>query len=270
MAFTIPNEADAFNADQAEPDKVDIDILVAAYARTGVVSGCAVTAQGTPDMTVVVAAGTSMVAGVSATVSAGNVTITAADATNPRIDLIVINSSGTKSATAGTAAANPVMPAIPASSAVLAAVYVPANDTTIASNQITDKRVLITGRTLDALLGADVNVTPANTYIDGPSIVLPANTIWLVWARAYVESAANSTISYKLWDGTNVGATGAFLRPPNPQTVTLFAKRAVAGADETWKISVAATAVSATNIKAALTSNGAGNNATGIMALQVA
>lgn len=143
MAFTIPNLADAGFPDQAEPDKVDIDIIVAALNRTGVVSGCAVTAQGTPDMTVAVASGTIAVAGAEVAVTSGNVTITTAHATNPRIDLVVVNNSGTKSVTAGTAAADPVMPAIPANSVVLAAVYVPANDTAINSNQITDKRMMI-------------------------------------------------------------------------------------------------------------------------------
>jgi hypothetical protein len=144
VAFTIPNEADAFHADQAEPDKVDIDILVAGLNGNGVVSGCAVTAQGTPDMTVAVAAGVTRNAdGTTATVASGNVTITTADATNPRIDLVVVSNAGVKSVTAGTAAASPVFPAIPANSVVLAAVYVPANDTTIATNQITDKRVVL-------------------------------------------------------------------------------------------------------------------------------
>lgn len=144
MPFTIPNEADAFHADQAEPDKVDIDILVAGLNGVGVVSGCAVTAQGTPDMTCAVAAGITRNAdGTTATVATGNVTITAANATNPRLDLVVVSSSGVKSVTAGTAAASPVFPAIPANSVVLAAVYVPANDTAIAANQITDKRVVL-------------------------------------------------------------------------------------------------------------------------------
>lgn len=143
MPFSIPNLADAFHADQAEVDKIDLDILVAGYAGTGVFSGCAVTAQGTPDMTVAVASGTVLVAGLSATVASGNVTITTADATNPRFDLVVVSNAGTKSVTAGTAAADPVFPAIPANSAVLAAVYVPASDTAIQSNQIVDKRLIL-------------------------------------------------------------------------------------------------------------------------------
>jgi hypothetical protein len=142
MAFKIPNLAQATNSNQAEPDSEDISILVAAYNGTGVISGCAVTPQGTPDMTVAVAAGVVVVGGTRATVSGGNVTITTADASNARFDLIVVNSSGTKSATAGTAAVEPVFPTIPATSVVLAAVYVPASDTSIEGNQIVDKRVI--------------------------------------------------------------------------------------------------------------------------------
>ena len=122
----------------------DIDALVMGINGNGVVSGCDVTAQGSPDMTVAVAAGVVRVNSTIATVAAGNVTVTAADATNPRIDLIVSNSSGTKACTAGTAAASPKAPAIPANSVLLAMVYVPATDTALATNQITDKRCIVT------------------------------------------------------------------------------------------------------------------------------
>lgn len=142
MAF-IPNEADAAFPDQAEPDAVDFSILLAAIRGDCVITGCAVTAQGSPDMTVAVAAGMIRINGASVAVSAGNVTVGAAHASNPRFDLITVNDSGTKACTAGTAAANPVFPATPANSVVLAAVYVPANDTDIDANQIVDKRVLV-------------------------------------------------------------------------------------------------------------------------------
>lgn len=141
MSFTIPNEADAGFADQAEVDKVDIEILTAGLSGDAVRSGCAVTAQGTPDMTVAVAAGEALIGRKYVVVAAGNVTITAADGANPRFDLIVVNDAGTKSAVAGTAASNPVFPSIPANSIVLATVYVPAADTDIDANQITDKRI---------------------------------------------------------------------------------------------------------------------------------
>lgn len=143
MAFTLPNLADASFPDQAEPDAQDFRIITDASGLTGVVSGCAVTAQVTPDMTVAVAAGVVMSGGVLKTISSGNVTITAADGTNPRFDLVVADSSGAKQRRGGTAAANPVFPAPTAGDVVLAAVYVPASDTTINPNQIVDKRVIL-------------------------------------------------------------------------------------------------------------------------------
>ena len=54
--FRIPNKTTDALQDLAEPDVVDFHILAGGYDRTGVVTGCAVTAQGTPDMTVAVAA----------------------------------------------------------------------------------------------------------------------------------------------------------------------------------------------------------------------
>ena len=143
MAFTIPNHADANSPFQAEPDSVDFDILAAGYSGSGVISGCAVTAQGSPNMTVAVASGVVSVAGVRASVTGANATIGTADGTNPRFDMITINSSGAIATTAGTAAAVPELPNIPSVSIVLALIFVPASDTTIATVQITDKRVFI-------------------------------------------------------------------------------------------------------------------------------
>src|SRR5215472_15203826 len=139
--FTIPNAASAEDVTQAQPDSIDFSILVAAFGGTGVVTGCAVTAQASPNMTVAVAAGSVAIAGVQSSVTAGNVTLAAADPTNPRFSLIVAASGGALSAVAGTPAANPVFPAIPASSVVLAAVRVPAGAASINGPKITDKRV---------------------------------------------------------------------------------------------------------------------------------
>jgi|SRR5215831_8338748 len=139
--FNIPNAADAEDASQAQIDSRDFgDIIVAALSGTGVVSGCAVTAQGAPNMTVAVAAGTVAVAGTSVAVTGGNVTITTANATNPRFDLICVDNAGVKSAVAGTPAANPTFPS-PAGKVVLAAVRVAAGATSINTPKIVDKRV---------------------------------------------------------------------------------------------------------------------------------
>lgn len=146
--FQIPNEASAAFGDQALVHSVDFTILGSGHGNTGVVTGCGVTAQGTPNMTVAVAAGSIAVTGAEVAVAGGNVTITAANATNPRFDLIVASSAGALSAVAGTPAAQPTFPAIPAASVVLAVVYVPANDTAINTNQIIDKAVPVGYSTL--------------------------------------------------------------------------------------------------------------------------
>ena len=142
--FDIPDNDTAFHTTQSIWFSADIDILTAGAAGVGVISGCGVTAQGSPDMTVAIAAGVVRIADLTwVAVTSGNGTITTADATNPRIDLISVSNTGTKTVTAGTAAANPKCPDLPAGNVGLAMVYVPANDTTIATNQITDKRVIL-------------------------------------------------------------------------------------------------------------------------------
>lgn len=165
MSFTIPNLGDAGWPDQAEPDSQDFRVVTDASGLTGVVTGCAVTAQGSPDMTVAVAVGAILTNGAYKAVSSGNVTISAADGTNPRFDLIVADSTGAKQRRGGTAAANPVFPAPSAGDVVLAAVYVPASDTAINTNQITDKRI-----TVQAVGGASV-YRAADTNLADSSLV---------------------------------------------------------------------------------------------------
>ena len=102
-----------------------------------VIEGLLVTAQGTPDMTVAVSAGLVRQAKATAFVAAdAALAITAADATNPRIDLVVVTSAGALDVVDGTAAASAVAPALPAGAIELARVTVPANDTAIGQAQI--------------------------------------------------------------------------------------------------------------------------------------
>lgn len=151
MGFTIYNDTGAgvnaapLSEPQARPDKVDIDILAAGFNGSNVLSGCAVTPHSSgASLNIDVAAGTVYIGGTKTAVSAqANKTIAAADATNPRRDLISVNSSGTVVVTTGTAAATPCLPAIPATSVVIAVVDVPAAATSITANNITDKRVII-------------------------------------------------------------------------------------------------------------------------------
>ena len=128
MPFTIPNEGDAFHTNQAEPDKVDLDILVAGALGNGVIEGCAISQRAAgANMSVDVAAGWVCIDYLHRQVTAGNHVI-------------------------GAAAANPVFPAITADSIVLAAVYVDVGLGAVINNRITDKRVMVQPR-LEQYLG---------------------------------------------------------------------------------------------------------------------
>ena len=214
MAFDVPDVGSAAFASQARWFSTDVDILVAGIGGDGVVSGCAVTAQGSPNNTVAVAAGTVQVGTTLATVTGGNVTMTAAHATNPRIDLITVNDSGTKAYTAGTAASDPAPPAIPASSVVLAAIYVPANDNVINSNQITDKRAMLFVSTASSLLTARTTGDDTNSSSQTPAdddeliVAIAANAILAFDISVQFTEATNANVSYNI--GTPSGGSKVF------------------------------------------------------------
>ncbi len=141
--FTIPDKGTGQNDLQSILFKEYIEVLAAGIGKKDcVLSGLAVTAQGTPDMTVAVAKGAVLSNETMFAVAAANATIGTANASNPRLDLVVITSAGAIAVRAGTAAASPKPPARTANDVVIAVVYVPANDTTIGSDQITDLRVM--------------------------------------------------------------------------------------------------------------------------------
>lgn len=175
MAFSIPDVAAALNSIQAQIQTVDVQILSDGLSGIGVVSGCAVTAQGSPDMTVAVASGTVRIGGADVAVSSGNVTVTANASGQPRLDMIVVNNSGTKSIRTGVAAAAPKFATIPGSSTVLAAIYVPNGLAAVTNAHITDKRAFIShghaaseitsGTIASARLGS--GTANATTYLRG-------------------------------------------------------------------------------------------------------
>jgi hypothetical protein len=61
-----------------------------------------------------------------------------------------------------------------------------------------------------AALAADVSMTSANTFFPGP--VVPnssgTGTWWVCGTIELTDTASSSNITYKLWDGTNVIASG--------------------------------------------------------------
>lgn len=234
MAFTFLNDPEtAAPSDQIEPDARDFEIMLAGIGGTaaatygqgptGVQSGCAVTAQGSPDQTVAVAAGVVRIGGRKVTVAGGNVSLSVADATNPRIDLITVDTAALKGVTDGTASADPVYPTLPAGKVILAQVFRAANDNTIQTADITDKRVLIDeppvesvkwygakgdGSTNDfTAITAAASALPANggtilfppgDYIVGSTWTPPNSTVILGCHTPRWESVANSTSACKL------------------------------------------------------------------------
>lgn len=118
--------------------------LTATNSDAVVLSGM-VTDQGASgaDMVVTTTAGSfknRQTGAVISTVSTDS-TLATADATNPRIDIIQLKTAdGTVSKVTGTAAASPVAKPAETGNIVLAEVSVPANDTAITTNQVTDKR----------------------------------------------------------------------------------------------------------------------------------
>lgn len=184
MPFNIPNKGAGLSNIQSILFREYLDVLVVGLSGIDcTVSGCAVTAQGVPDMTVAVASGSVRSNGVARTVTGANATIAAANATDPRLDLIVITSAGAIATRTGTAAPAPAPAVRVANDVALAVVYVPAADTAIQSNQIVDLRVLdgsdnvgITGGTIKGTTG-NVNLKAAVVLADAAATLTAAQLV---------------------------------------------------------------------------------------------
>ena len=146
------------NVSSWQPDRLDTIHYIhkLAESRVGegysVISGCDVHENGTPDMDVVVDSGEIFYGDVYKTVAGNNVTISAANGTNDRIDVIYVDSSGVAQVHTGDAlpVSDPLGNTVwtqyespypktgcPAG-VIIALVYVPANDTSIENAQIED------------------------------------------------------------------------------------------------------------------------------------
>jgi hypothetical protein len=226
VTFDIPNLVDAGFPAQTKVWNSDWHMLGnSAGGANGIVgTGCAVTTNG--NMTLAVAGGTVKVAGVEAAVTGGNVTITTAHATLDRIDLVVVNGSGTKSVTAGTAASTPVQPALPASSVCLASIYVPAADTVIGSTQIKDRRIVVPAATAVANNAintvkkiADETVTSSTTFQDDDHLFFTAatNSVYRIEFDLFIGSTS-ATPQLKVQMTLPASATIAWNQNPQQGT----------------------------------------------------
>ena len=190
MPLTVPNieTAPTFDA-QALMDSTDLAAIIASEYGNGVISGCLVTPSSL--MTVTVASGSVLINNAVVACAGGTVTAGAAS-TYDRKDIVVINSSGTISITAGTPCATagwtqaasgapPVKPSIPANSVILAELYIASTTTTVASGNIIDKTTTVLGSVIPALgtAGQVPGVTAAGTGLTFRSMAptaLPTST----------------------------------------------------------------------------------------------
>lgn len=226
----------------AEDDRLLLASLLGGSPNQAVVQGIlspldlAVTQNGTPNMSVNIAAGAAFIAGTETTTqgvyhlendASVNVAIATADATNPRIDLIVAqvldaqysgaSSLGQIVAVTGTPAASPSVPATPKNSIVLARIAVAHSVTTIVTANITDERpiaceatgnpsgtLVATAQTIVATGGSSVTTIALATLgtLKG-GMVVSSNGLKVPITGVY-------KVSYQLmWQAASAGVTTA-------------------------------------------------------------
>lgn len=193
----------------------------ALYATTGIIgsSSLEVTQNSPAGMSVRIASGWAAIVG---TVNANQgvyttyndatavATITAADPTNPRIDLVCVtvrdayyagaNNDVIFNVVAGTPASSPVTPTVPDNSIVLAQVAVAAGASTITTANITDVRTIVTTNlpvtdTLLVTTSSATNYTP--TIADNNKLIQFTNS-----SAISITIPTNATVSYPI--GANI------------------------------------------------------------------
>jgi hypothetical protein len=205
--WTLPDQGEGDSNLQSICFQEYLEVLVAGLSGIDcVLSGLVVT--GGADMTPAVAKGSVLSNRVMFAVAGADVTITAADATNPRIDLIVVTSAGALAVRAGTpgayvaGASAPKPAARSANDVVIAAVYVPATDTSIETTKCIDMRVFpsfpiciyrtATAETTNTLATAIEALNKANSGVTIPSGLFLAGRIMRV--RLYGNILQNSGV----------------------------------------------------------------------------
>jgi len=196
--------------------------MQALYATTGIIgtSSLAVTQNGTPNMSVNIAAGWAAILGTSTSTqgvyvayndATTNTAITTAPSVNSRIDLVCLTVSDAYysgvtntvaiNVVAGTVAASPVVPSTPANSIALAQIAVGTNVTSIVTANITDLRVnTTTNLPVVTLTGTQTLTnktltTPVISSISNTGLLtLPTSTDTIV-GRATTDTLTNKTLT---------------------------------------------------------------------------
>jgi len=182
----------------------------------GVFTGGSVTAQGSPNQTVAVSAGSIITPEGKqyAFDAVASLAATAAGATNPRIDVVYVTSAGVVTYLTGTAAASPAQPTTPANGTILAAITRAANDNTIATADIADRRDFI---------------TLASDFEDVNSVTEDSN-----WFNCVLNNKHTKNFSFAITNTT--AKTVQFLSVPYGTCDVILTIKATATAAVTWKL----------------------------------
>jgi hypothetical protein len=194
-----------------DEDLASTNLALAESTGFGIISGCEPTISG---LTVTVGTGVVHLAdGTRKELSATNVTLDAADSTNPRIDLVYIDSTGAVAKITGTAAASPSAPSVPANGVSVAQVSVAANAVT---GTVTDSRGMLARWyhtsivSVDDFEGASYSEklqNAINNVTDGGIIILTKGTI-----NNTVNLPIDKSISFVSSATVTVSASVGFLR----------------------------------------------------------
>ena len=198
------------------PNAADQTSIAIISGGGGVFTGGAVTAQGTPNQTVAVSAGSVITPEGKryAFDAVSALSATAADATNPRVDIVYVSSSGVVTYLAGTAAASPSQPATPTNGAILAAVSRAANDNTISTTDISKKRDFI---------------SVASDFEDVNPVAESSDTFTCDFAKKHTKNFSFSI--------TNTNAkTVVFSNVPSDTCDSILTIKATATASVTWTL----------------------------------
>lgn len=195
--FLIPNAEGIASTKMAEPDQVDFNTL--GNSNWGIISGCATTLVGT---TATVTAGIALVNGEIVEVAGGTVAL-GAGGSQPRFDLIGVNTAGTVVVVSGSPNADPVYPDVPVGTTLLAAVFCPAGSSSF-SNTVSDKRFFLQSTYVATGTGTDTVLINKNGAIDTFKIDAAGRIEWNDGdTYLYRESAASLRLHSNLGiDGT--------------------------------------------------------------------
>lgn len=254
MSFDIPDQGEGLSDIQSILFQEDLDVAIndvplGLYVKSGLV----VTAQGVPNMTVAVSAGVAYSTTRLPVAPMASLAIGAADATNPRLDMVVVTIAGVLAIRAGTPIAfttttTPKPPILTLGDVAIAQIYVPAATTTIATANIKGRSYLLPNLawaqtevgTYDNYLNIfPVSGTTALSASGGAPVTMTAPTshptpaagritqLWRAQCANVVTTTNqvlgwiyNSAALHKFWRGSAANQGGFYFR--GKMTIDLF------------------------------------------------